>query len=172
MSRNCHIVIFNMNQIAFQKSADKPISLLLNRLSNLSFRHIACLKNSMECYFGSFPLPEGNQVNKSSVVLFFIPELGIKFKAPFDAVNGDHGDYASLLALLEFIDGNQQYFSNNTYQILGNNLKVINQVNGREVTPVEYSDLFKKTKGYREKYGFSLDWISVNTNLVFKSLFD
>ena len=126
----------------------------------------------MECYFGSFPLPDESQVDKSSIVLFTIPDLGIKFKAPFDAVNNDHGDYASLLSLLEFIDGNQKYFSNNTYRIYGNNLKIINQVNEHEITPMEFSNLFKKAKKYRAKYKFSLNWIAVDSNPVFQSLFD
>jgi hypothetical protein len=126
----------------------------------------------MECYFGSFPLPDENQVEKSAIVLFTIPDLGIKFKAPFDAVNHDHGDYASLLSLLEFIDGNQKYFSNNTYRIYGNNLKIINQINEQEITPLEFSNLFKKAKKYREKYKFSLNWIAVDSNPVFQSLFD
>lgn len=126
----------------------------------------------MECYFGSFPLPDDNQVDKTAIVLFTIPDLGIKFKAPFDAVNGDHGDYASLLSLLEFIDGNQKYFSNNTFRIYGNNLKIINQVNEQEITPLEFSNLFKKAKNYREKYKFSLNWIAVDSNPVFQSLFD
>ena len=89
----------------------------------------------MECFFGSYELPKGNEVNKSAIVVFTIPELGIKFKTPFDGVDPEHSDYASLLALLEFIDGNQKYFSNHTYQIYGNNLRVVNQVNQKEMTP-------------------------------------
>ena len=126
----------------------------------------------MECYFGSLNLPDENQLNKSAVVLFAIPDLGIKFKAPFDGVNPDHNDYASLLALLEFIDSNQKFFSNNTYQIYGNNLKIINQVNEKETPPVEFTNLLEKTKNYREKYRFSLDWIKADQNPVFHKLFD
>ncbi|HDL01650.1 MAG TPA: hypothetical protein ENH23_05390 [candidate division Zixibacteria bacterium] len=99
----------------------------------------------MECYFGSYKLPVDSEIDQSAVVLFSIPELGIKFKAPFDGVDDDHSDYASLLALLEFIDGNQKYFSNNTYQIYGNNVKIINQVNQREVSPMKFSNLLGKT---------------------------
>ena len=60
----------------------------------------------MECYFGSHDLPhDDNSMDKTVVVSFHIPEVGIKFKAPFAAVDSDHGDLAALLALLEFIDG-------------------------------------------------------------------
>ena len=40
----------------------------------------------MDCYFGSYELPDDAQIDKSAVVMFTIPELGIKFKAPFDGV--------------------------------------------------------------------------------------
>ena len=126
----------------------------------------------MDCYFGSYDLPEDNQLDKSAVVLFSIPELGIKFKAPFAGVDHDHNDFASLLALLEFIDGNQKYFSNHTYQIFGNNHKVINQINKCEQPPLKFTPLMAKAENYRKKYRFSLGWIKPDDNPVFRSLFD
>ncbi|MEW6411765.1 MAG: hypothetical protein AB1483_04735 [Candidatus Zixiibacteriota bacterium] len=126
----------------------------------------------MDCYFGSYELPEGNQLDKSAVVIFSIPDLGIKFKAPFDGVNNDHNDFASLLALLEFIDSNQKYFANHTYQIFGNNKKIINQVNNHEQPPLIFTPLMQKAKDYRKKYRFSLSWIKPDDNPVYRSLFD
>ena len=126
----------------------------------------------MECFFGSYELPEQNQLDKSTVVTFRIPQVGISFKAPFDGADNDHSDLASLLALLEFIDGNQKYFSNRTYLIYGNNLKVVNLVNEREQPPAEYTHLLQKAQSYRKKYRFSLEWISANDNPVFDTLFD
>lgn len=126
----------------------------------------------MDCYFGSYELPQDAQIDKSAVVMFTIPELGIKFKAPFDGVDHDHNDFASLLALLEFIDSNQKYFSNHTYQIFGNNPKIINQVNLREQPPMIYTPLMQKALNYRKKYRFSLGFVKADDNPVFKSLFD
>ncbi|MCK4573514.1 MAG: hypothetical protein KAU36_04040 [candidate division Zixibacteria bacterium] len=126
----------------------------------------------MECYFGSRELPHDNQLHKSAVVSFIIPEIGIKFKAPFDAVDSDHSDYASLLALLEFIDSNQKYFSRTTYQIFGNNHNIVNQVNLRQSTPEKFSHLLQKALNYREKYRYSLDWVERNVNPTFDSLLD
>jgi len=126
----------------------------------------------MECYFGSYELPEPNALAKSAVVTFRIPEVGISFKAPFDGADADHSDLASLLALLEFIDGNQKYFSNHTYLIYGNNLKVVNLVNRREAPPGRFAHLLEKTQTYRDKYRFSLEWIPTNDNPVFDTLFD
>lgn len=126
----------------------------------------------MECYFGSVELPEDNALSKSAVVTFHIPDLGIKFKAPFDAVDRNHGDYASLLALLEFIDSNQKYFANHTFQIYGNNISVINQINCREDPPPVFSHLFKKAVGYRDRYRFSLEWVPTDDNAAFEDLFN
>jgi hypothetical protein len=126
----------------------------------------------MECYFGSVRLPEGNDLEKSAVVSFDIPEIGIKFKAPFAAVDPDHGDLAALLALLEFIDSNQKYFPKQTFQIYGNNLKIINGVNQPELIPAKFAPLIKKALEYRAKYRFSLKWIPAKDNPAHDSLFD
>jgi len=118
---------------------------------------------SMECYFGAYEL--NNQSDgKSAVVMFYIPDVGIRFKAPFAAVDRDHSDLASLLALLEFIDSNQKYFSNQTYQLYGDNLNVINQVNGRGRRRREFEHLLEKAASYRDKYHFSLEWVPSANN--------
>ncbi len=126
----------------------------------------------MECYFGSYDLPKENGLEKSAVVTFNIPDVGIKFKAPFAAVNHDHGDLAALLALLELIDGNQKYFSKHTYQIYGNNPKLVNSVNRREPLDEKFADLLVKALSYRDKYRFSLEWIPAGDNPAYDSLFD
>ncbi|MFZ5980257.1 MAG: hypothetical protein ACOYVF_06450 [Candidatus Zixiibacteriota bacterium] len=126
----------------------------------------------MDCFFGSYELPADNDTGKSTVVTFFIPDIGIRFKAPFDAVNTDHSDFASLLALLEFIDSNQKYFSNHTYQIFGNNQHVINLVNEREIAPIMFSPLMEKAQNYRIKYRFSLEWVPTWDNSAYDSLLD
>ncbi|MEA2031623.1 MAG: hypothetical protein U9N55_08550 [candidate division Zixibacteria bacterium] len=127
----------------------------------------------MECYFGSHRLPNDNNcLDKTVVVSFNIPEIGIKFKAPFDAVDHDHGDLAALLALLEFIDSNQKYFPNQTYQIFGNNINIVNGINHRDNLPYKFAPLLEKTKGYQDRYHFSLDWIPAMGNPDFEALFD
>jgi len=127
---------------------------------------------AMECYFGSYDLPKDNGLDKSAVVTFNIPDVGLKFKAPFAAVDHDHGDLAALLALLEFIDSNQKYFSKHTYQIYGNNLKIVNGVNRREQLDEKFADLLNKALRYRDKYCFSLEWIPAVDNPAYDSLFD
>lgn len=126
----------------------------------------------MNCYFGAYELPAGKDNAQPAVVTFHIPDVGIKFKAPFQGVNTDHCDYASLLALLEFIDTNQKYFSNQTYQIFGNNRVVIDQVNERLNPPPSFSPLIEKARKYREKYRFSLEWVPSWENSAYDPLLD
>jgi hypothetical protein len=126
----------------------------------------------MECYFGSASLPDDNQSGKSAVVMFHIPDVGIRFKAPFDGVDTDHCDLASFLALLEFIDSNQKYFSSHTFQIYGNNLRIINQLNQRDIPPEIFEPLMEKVVEYRQKYRFSLEWVPTWDNSANDSLLD
>ncbi len=126
----------------------------------------------MNCYFGASRLPQHPTDGKTAIVMFHIPEVGIRFKAPFAGVDQDHSDLASLLALLEFIDSNQKYFSKNTFQLYGNNLSIINQVNGRADVRGEFSHLLKKAEDYRKKYRFSLEWVPSGENSAFDPLLD
>jgi hypothetical protein len=127
----------------------------------------------MECYFGSHDLPlDDNVMDKTVVVSFHIPEVGIKFKAPFAAVDPDHGDLAALLALLEFIDGNQKYFPNCTFQIFGNNINVVNGLNQKMQLPEKFQHLIEKAFNYRQKYRFSIGWTPLEGNPDFEALFD
>lgn len=124
----------------------------------------------MECFFGAHELPSKPDNGKSAVVMFHIPDVGIRFKAPFAAVDKDHSDLASLLALLEFIDSNQKYFTNNTYELFGDNENIINQVNGRGIMRKEFAHLLQRAIKYREKYRFSLAWIPPDDNAAFESV--
>ena len=126
----------------------------------------------MECYFAARKLPQSTVDGKSSVVMFYIPEVGIRFKAPFAGVDKDHSDLASMLALLEFIDTNQKYLSNKTYQIYGDNRDIIRQLNGEAVPRSEFGNLISKAVEYRDKYRFSLQWVPSEENEAFDSLLD
>lgn len=126
----------------------------------------------MDCFFGTHELPAENSPGKNAIVTFSIPAIGIRFKAPFEGVDQNHCGLASLLALLEFIDSNQKYFSNQTYQIFGNHDRIINQVNGREDIPKQFENLMLRAESYREKYRFSLEWIPTAENDSLDQLLD
>ena len=126
----------------------------------------------MDCYFGAKQMPNETTDGKSSVVMFFIPDAGIRFKAPFAGVDQDHSDLASLLALLEFIDSNQKYLSKQTYQVYGDNLSIINQINGSSQIRKEFGHLLKQASEYRDKYRFSLQWVPSTENVAIDELLD
>ena len=130
------------------------------------------LVGAMECYFAARELPQSTVDGKSSVVMFYIPEVGIRFKAPFAGVDKDHSDLASMLALLEFIDSNQKYMPSKTYQLYGDNLELIRQLNGEAEPRDEFEPLLDKAGQYRDKYRFSLHWVSSEENEAFDPLLD
>ena len=130
------------------------------------------VKADMDCYFSAYQYDKKSTDGKSAVVMFHIPDVGIRFKAPFAAVDREHGNLASLLALLEFIDSNQKYFSNHTFQIYGDDLSIINQVNGDGVIRGEFQHLLERAAKYREKYRYSLEWIPQRDNSAVDSLLD
>ncbi len=106
------------------------------------------------------------------MVIFYIPALGIRFKAPFDGIDEYHNDFAALLALLEFIDSNQKFLKSNAFQIFGDNRKLINQLNQIEPLPTKFNGLFEKTINYKRKYKFSLSWIAHERNNALDNLYD
>ncbi len=126
----------------------------------------------MDCYFGSLQLPTKEDQQKAGVVIFHIPELGIRFKALFDGIDEYHNDFAALMALLEFIDSNQKFIKSNAFQIFGDNKKLINQLNQMEPIPVQFNGLFEKTIDYKKKYRYSLSWVSHERNSALDNLYD
>ena len=123
----------------------------------------AILQSGMECFFGSYNRPEADVTGKGKVVAFNIPALGIGFKAPFEGEE-DHTDFASLLALLEFVDLNRKLFADRSLQIFGDNLRVVEQVNSGQTPVAEFEQFLTKALAYREKFRFSLDWTPSSSN--------
>lgn len=136
----------------------------------------------MDCYFGAvdrgtLPHPvshfsgipltiesKNSDSRVSVLVTFVIPEVGIRFKAPFAGEDRYHSDLASLLALLEFIDTNQKYVQHAHYMLHGTNLALISQLNGEEPAAPEFEPLLAKAKDYFKKYRISLNWVPASQN--------
>lgn len=125
--------------------------------------NFASTLGTMELYFGSHHRADPDSTNKSKVVAFEIPDLGIGFKAPFEG-GEDQTDYASLLALLEFVDLNRKLFGDKSLRILGGNLRVVEQVNAGQSDMADIQPLLDRTLEYREKYRFSLEWTPSESN--------
>ena len=112
----------------------------------------------MELYFGSLKMSESD-LQAQSLVTFAIPDIGVKFKAPYRAEETIL-DYASLLTLLEFVEINPQLFSNRALELYCNNLDLVDQVNNCRVDRDELIPYLKKAIAYRSRLKYSINWIA------------
>nr|MBN2278351.1 hypothetical protein [candidate division Zixibacteria bacterium] len=126
----------------------------------------------MECYFGSYRRNGRGEDTKKMVVCFSIPDAGIIFKAPFDAEQRMHTEYASLLTLLEFIELNQKLFRGKELKIFGDNFDLVEQVNEKRACRYEFSELLKKAIDYKKKFKFQIGWVPTSNNPSVNNLFD
>ncbi|MFH1700954.1 MAG: hypothetical protein ABIE07_10235 [Candidatus Zixiibacteriota bacterium] len=124
----------------------------------------------MEIYFGTFRLKKTNHCI-DTLVTFDIPDIGVKFKAPYQA-DGMAIEYASLLTLLEFVEINPQLFSNRALELYTNNFDLINQVNNNSVSNVALAPFLQKALEYRDRLNYSLNWVSRPNNPALKSKID
>jgi len=119
----------------------------------------------MKCYFqGVVRANEGNR-QFNGYVSFIIPELGINFRGQYKG-DFEECEYASLLALLEFIELNSHLFQDKRIEIFGNNFNVISQVNSQELPSGELEPLCSLAQNYKKKFPYILNWIPTNENMA------
>ena len=116
----------------------------------------------MELFFGSFSA-EANQHRRNTLVTFAIPDLGVKFKAPFNATDIVL-DYASLLTLLEFIEINPQLFANRALELYSHNRALVDQIRTCTICDPGLAPYLHKALEYRAKMHYSINWISPSDN--------
>lgn len=112
----------------------------------------------MELYFGSLKGFDSDD-RPRNLVTFAIPDIGVKFKAPFPAED-ILLDYASLLTLLEFVEINPKLFSNRALELYSNNSDLVEQINSCRVDRAEIAPFLKKALEYRAKLNFTINWIA------------
>jgi ribonuclease HI len=117
----------------------------------------------MQCYFYGMARDENSKNGNGGVVSFSIPDLGIVFRAQFKG-GPVECEYASLLALLEFIEINPHLFQNRTVQIFGDSFVVINQVNLQMVCNKDLESFRNMALVYKKKIPYSLNWIPKTEN--------
>jgi len=120
-------------------------------------------EKKMECYFCARTREEDSGNGDKGVVSFFIPELGISFRAQFKG-NLYECQYASLLSLLEFIELNPQLFRNKQVEIYGDSYIVVNQVNLRLSCTANLKPYRDMALMYKKKFSFSLNWVPGKDN--------
>jgi ribonuclease HI len=117
----------------------------------------------MQCFFYGTIREENKASGPNGVVSFTIPDLGIVFRAQFKG-NAHECEYASLLALLEFIEINPHLFRNKTVEIFGDSFVVVNQVNLQMFCAKELEPYRNMALVYKKKIAYSLNWIPQNEN--------
>ncbi|MGB8658340.1 MAG: hypothetical protein WCE90_11260 [Candidatus Zixiibacteriota bacterium] len=117
----------------------------------------------MQCFFYGTTRNESNQDGHNGVVSFSVPDLGIVFRAQFSGTPVEC-EYASLLALLEFIEINPHLFQTRTVEIFGDSFVVVNQVNMQMVCNRDLEPYRNMALGYKKKIPFSLNWIPEKEN--------
>lgn len=119
----------------------------------------------MKCYYQGIIRPNEEDKNFNGFVSFTVPELGIKFRGQYKGAF-DECEYASLLALLEFIELNFHLFKDRRLEVFGNNFRVISQVNSEMSPSSELEAFCNLAQSYKEKIPYILDWIPSDENMA------
>lgn len=125
----------------------------------------------MQCFFYGTTRHENSKdghnaqtgTRMGGVVSFSIPDLGIVFRAQFSGAPVEC-EYASLLALLEFIEINPHLFQNRTVEIFGDSFEVVNQVNLQMICNKDLEPYRNMALVYKKKIPYSLNWIPEKEN--------
>ena len=119
----------------------------------------------MRCFFHGQNRRKEGVSGFNGLVSFAIPDIGISFRAQYNGGRVECG-YASLLALLEFVELNQHLFRNKRIEIFGNDHKVVSQVNRGTKPSHELEPFMNMAVGYRQKIPFTLNWIPDSENIA------
>lgn len=119
----------------------------------------------MKCFFQGVVRPDEDDKQFNGFVSFVIPELGINFRGQYKG-DSEECEYASLLALLEFIELNNHLFKDRRIEIFGNNFNIISQVNSVKKPANELEQFCSLAQSYKKKFPFILDWIPTNENMA------
>lgn len=111
----------------------------------------------MRCYFSSDKAGPPDDPGPGCVS-FVIPELKITFRARYHGTASEC-EYASLLALLEFVEINPKVFEGKALELFGDSFLVVNQVNERLACRKELENYRNVALMMRERIPYTIDWI-------------
>lgn len=116
----------------------------------------------MRCYFSSEKsgLPEDAGVGFLS---FVIPELKITFRARYNGTAAEC-EYASLLALLEFVEINPKVFEGKILEVFGDSFAVVSQVNEHLRCCKDLENFRSVALKMKERIPYTIEWIPPGEN--------
>jgi hypothetical protein len=96
-------------------------------------------------------------------VSFVIPELKITFRARYNGTAAEC-EYASLLALLEFVEINPKVFEGKVIEVFGDSFAVVHQVNEHLMCCKDLENFRSAALKMRERIPYTIEWISPAEN--------
>jgi hypothetical protein len=120
-------------------------------------------EGKMECFFYGTTREGEERKRFNGVVSFAVPDLGIIFRAQFKGSPAEC-EYASLLALLEFVEQNPNLFRNKRIEIYGDSFLVVHQVNMQMHCAKDLEPYRNMALGYKKKIQYVLNWIPKGDN--------
>jgi len=118
----------------------------------------------MRCYLFSEVFARPGQPLTAGVVSFKIPDLDITFRAQFKG-SPQECQYASLLALLEFVDLNPHLFKHKTLELFCDSDMVVEQVNNADLAPPKALEPYRNMAlTYRRRFPYNLTLIRRGNN--------
>ena len=124
---------------------------------------------AMQCFFYATTRREENSAKFNGVLSFAIPDMGIVFRAQYKGTP-EECEYASLLALLEFVELNPHLFEKRHIEIYGDSFMVIHQVNMKLVCKKDLEPFRNMALGYKKKIDYTLGWIPKTENLAYNQV--
>ena len=123
----------------------------------------------MNCFFLG-RAEDANGPSKEGIVSFAIPDLGVVFKTRYFG-SFFECEYMSLLALLIFIEKNQETFNQQKIRIFSENPLIVYQINQKGFCSRDLIPHRDKALSYRQKLSYSLEWIPSHENRARQVIF-
>lgn len=118
----------------------------------------------MQCFFTGEMFVRPGQPVTAGVISFRIPDLNITFRAQFRGTPQEC-QYASLLALLEFVELNPHLFKNKSLEFYSDSQLVVNQINHEEVELTSELEPYRDMAlSYRRKFPYILNVVRRSHN--------
>jgi len=117
----------------------------------------------MKCYFYGTNLLTDKSATSRGLISFAIPDYGVLFRSQYQG-NRYECEYAAAIALIRFIQLNQDHFQGKPLQLLTDSPIVVYQVNNRIATTRTMQRFRDLILYYMRKMSFELVWVPASVN--------
>jgi hypothetical protein len=129
------------------------------------------VRPTMQCFVSVKTLLRDKEKKQNGLISFAIPDLGILFKTR-DFGSHYELEYRSLLALLRFIEANEQAFRSQKLNVLSSSPLLVYQMNESSLCQKEVRIDRNLALAYKRKLKFSLSWVPEGENRALSGIMD